>query len=156
MCRQSSFFLCVCVCMYVCISLYRWRLFRRPIVSQPDRVVTYTKAAIALHNYLRTTESSVYSPPGFTDGEDGERNVIEGAWQTDDEQSTGMGHVACTSSNRYVITPHAQRERGKVIGRGVHIYIYIYIYICLWSKKKFESYFRDRLTFSNVDSRTSR
>ena len=23
----------------------------------------------------------------------------------------------------YVITPHAQRERGKVIGRGVHIYI---------------------------------
>ena len=49
-----------------------------------------------------------------------------------------------------VITPHAQRERGKVIGRGVHRYIY------LWSKKKFESYFRDRLTFSNVDSRTSR
>ena len=33
-----------------------------------------------------------------------------------------------------IITPHAQRERGKVIGRGVHIYIYIYI-ICLWSKK---------------------
>ena len=31
-----------------------------------------------------------------------------------------------------------------------------YIYICLWSKKKFESYFRDPLTFSNVDSRTSR
>ena len=36
-----------------------------------------------------------------------------------------------------LVTPHAQRERGKVIGRGVHIYIYIYIYIyiCLWSKK---------------------
>ena len=30
----------------------------------------------------------------------------------------------------YFITPHAQRERGKVIGRGVHIYIYIYIYVC--------------------------
>ena len=26
-----------------------------------------------------------------------------------------------------VVTPHAQRERGKVIGRGVHIYIIIYI-----------------------------
>ena len=50
---------------------------------------------------------------------------------------------------KIVITPHAQRERGKVIDRGVHI-------ICLWSKKIFESYFRDRLTFSNVDSRTSR
>ena len=50
-----------------------------------------------------------------------------------------------------LFTPHAQRERGKVIGRGVHIllparaseqgnvigsvrpyiYIYIYIYICV-------------------------
>ena len=29
------------------------------------------------------------------------------------------------------ITPHAQRERGKVIDRGVHI---IYIYVC--SRKK--------------------
>ena len=63
MCRQSSFFVCVCVyvCvrMYVCISLYRWRLFRRPIVSQPDRVVTYTNAAIALHNYLYGLQSPV-------------------------------------------------------------------------------------------------
>ena len=25
----------------------------------------------------------------------------------------------------YIVTPHAQRERGKVIGRGVHIYIYM-------------------------------
>ena len=24
-----------------------------------------------------------------------------------------------------IITPHAQRERGKVIGHGVHIYIYV-------------------------------
>ena len=28
------------------------------ILSQLDSVVTYTTAAIALHNYLRTTESS--------------------------------------------------------------------------------------------------
>ena len=48
-----------------------------------------------------------------------------------------------------LVTPHAQRERGKVIDRGVHIYI------CLCLKKIFESYFRDRLTFSNIDSRTS-
>ena len=30
------------------------------------------------------------------------------------------------------------------------------IYICLWTKKIFESYIRDRLTFSNIHSRTSR
>ena len=67
-----------------------------------------------------------------------------------------MAHINSIIEISFVITPHVQRERGKVIGRGVHIYIYIYIYICLWSKKKIESYFRDRLTFSNIDSRTSR
>ena len=44
------------------------------------------------------------------------------------------------------ITPHTQRERGKVIDRGVHIYIYI----CVCGRKKFESYFRDRLTFQTL------
>ena len=58
------------------------------------------------------------------------------------------------SIRKVIITPHAQRERGKVIGRGVHIHTYIII--SMWSKKIIESYFRDRLTFSNVDSRTSR
>ena len=31
----------------------------------------------------------------------------------------------CLTSEVLVITPHTQRERGKVIGCGVHIYIYI-------------------------------
>ena len=29
------------------------------------------------------------------------------------------------SHQHTIFTPHAQRERGKVIGRGVHIYIYM-------------------------------
>ena len=40
-----------------------------------------------------------------------------------------------------------------MIGVGVHIIICLYI--CLWTKKKFESYFSDRLTFSNIRGRTS-
>ena len=44
-----------------------------------------------------------------------------------------------------------------VFSTGDTKYIYtVYIYICLWTKKIFESYFRDRLTFSNIRSRTSR
>ena len=42
-----------------------------------------------------------------------------------------------------------QRERGKVIGIGVHIFI------CLWTKN-FELYSSDRLTISNIRGRTSR
>ena len=37
----------------------RWQLFRKPIVAQPKHVVTFTKAAIALHNFLQITESSL-------------------------------------------------------------------------------------------------
>ena len=34
--------------------------------------------------------------------------------------------LLCTMSHEVgFITPHAQRERGKVIGCGVHIYIYV-------------------------------
>ena len=32
----------------------------------------------------------------------------------------------------------------------------LYMYIAMWTKKYFESYFSDRLTFSNIRGRTSR
>ena len=57
-----------------------------------------------------------------------------------------------------VITPHAQPEWGKVIGVGVHtiICMYIHMYIgILVDKKKLDSYFSDRLTFSNIRCRAS-
>ena len=60
----------------------------------------YAKAAIALHNYLYTTESSVYRPPEFTDGEDGEGYPIDGGWRADEEPCTGMESLSCIGSNR--------------------------------------------------------
>ena len=77
----------------------RWRIFRRPIIAHPTRVVTFTKAAVALHNYLHTTESSVYCPPGFIDGEDGAGNVIEGSWRSE-EDSSGLQQLGHTGGNR--------------------------------------------------------
>ena len=43
---------------------------------------------------------------------------------------SSVGKFRCVDNTYFVmlnviITPHAQRERGKVIDRGVHIYIYI-------------------------------
>ena len=81
--------------------LAKWRLFRRPIIAEPTKVVSYTKAAIALHNYLRTTESAVYCPPGFIDGEDGTRNVIEGTWRDDEDSSRGLESLRRIGGNRY-------------------------------------------------------
>lgn len=59
----------------------RWRIFHWPIIADPEHVVTYTKAAVALHNFLRTTESSVYCPLGFLDSEDSCGNLINGSWR---------------------------------------------------------------------------
>ena len=42
---------------------------------------------------------------------------------------TMLCSIACVHSvttGSIIITPHAQRERGKVIGHGVHIYIAYY------------------------------
>ena len=74
----------------------------------------YTKAAVALHNYLQTTEFSVYSPPGYVDGEDGSKNIVEGSWR--EEGTTGLTQVNQVGSNRC-------------------IYIYIYIYVLPSTRK---------------------
>ena len=81
----------------------RWRLFRRPIIAEPERAIIYTKAAIALHNYLRTTESSVYCPPGFIDSEDGIGNIVSGSWR-EEGPSAGLESLSQVGSNRLVTT----------------------------------------------------
>ena len=83
---------------------HRWRLFRQPIIANPKSVGAYTKAAVALHNFLRCTESTVYCPAGYVDGEDGEGNVIRGSWREDEESATGITSIGMTSSNRYYCT----------------------------------------------------
>ncbi len=80
----------------------RWRIFRRPLIAEPGRAIIYTKAAIALHNYLRTTESSIYCPPGFIDAEDGTGNVITGNWRNDESFCSGLETASQISSNRLV------------------------------------------------------
>ena len=39
-------------------------------MANPNNVVAYAKATIALHNFLRDTECMVYCPAGFFDGEE--------------------------------------------------------------------------------------
>lgn len=84
--------------------MYRWRFFRRPVIADTDNVVVFSKAAIALHNYLRTEETSVYCPAGFADTEDEGGNIVEGSWRQDGAVS-GLGQLGAVASNRYVCVP---------------------------------------------------
>ncbi|XP_062515124.1 uncharacterized protein LOC134190672 [Corticium candelabrum] len=79
----------------------RWQLFRKPIVAQPEHVVTFTKAAIALHNFLRITEFTVYCPVGFSDAEDSVGNVVEGSWRAEVRAEGGLERVEQVGSNRF-------------------------------------------------------
>ena len=72
------------------------------MLAELNRAMCYTKAAIALHNYLRTEESSIYCPPGFIDAEDGTGNAIDGSWRRDQDPSTGLSNISHIGSNRSV------------------------------------------------------
>ena len=53
----------------------------QPINADPDHVGKYTKAALCLHNFLQTKESSSYCPPGFGDCEDSNGTIVPGDWR---------------------------------------------------------------------------
>ena len=78
------------------------------MIVDPDHVVAFTKAAIALHNFLRTAESSVYCPPGFLDGEDGGDN---GNWRQEFEGSSfALAPLRQAGGNRYSLTASTIRD----------------------------------------------
>ena len=90
----------------------RWRIFRRPMIATPEHVVSYTKAAIALHNYLQSTESSVYTPPVFVDMEDSNGDVVGGSWR-DEQRAQGLEPVRSVGSNRYSLPAAIVRDTFK-------------------------------------------
>lgn len=61
-----------------------FRVFRSPMMLQPDNVATITMTCVLLHNFLRKSDSSsdLYAPPGSFDSEqDGQ--LVQGTWRTD-------------------------------------------------------------------------
>ena len=69
----------------------------------------YTKAAIALHNFLRTTESSVYCPLAFLDAEDGDGNVVLGQRQEEGAPLV-LKPIHSLGGNQHSVTAAAVRD----------------------------------------------
>ena len=67
----------------------RWRIFRRSIALEPEKVKTITLAAITLHNWQRSISSigKVDLPNGLVDQENSSNEIISGNWR--DEEPTG-------------------------------------------------------------------
>ena len=69
-------------------------------LPEPRAIFNY-RLSRALHNFLRTTESSVYCPPGFIDSEDADGNVICGSWREEQGSSGGLSPVSQAGSNHH-------------------------------------------------------
>ncbi|XP_057290913.1 uncharacterized protein LOC130613611 [Hydractinia symbiolongicarpus] len=68
----------------------RWRIFRRPINLEPEKVSTITMATVALHNWQRSKSSvgKIEVPIGLVDRENERGEIIEGAWREDTPTGT--------------------------------------------------------------------
>ena len=62
----------------------------------------YSKAAIALHNYIWITEPSVCCPQGLIDGENGTGKSIDGGWRRDEDSCVRLVSLPHTGSNSFV------------------------------------------------------
>ena len=49
------------------VLVSRCRIFRQPIEASPEKVEKFTLVEIALHNYLRQTDTASYIPSDFID-----------------------------------------------------------------------------------------
>ena len=87
------------------IMATKFRIFRRPIIANPDKVTNITKAACSLHNYLKiseacnTTSSQPSCPPGYIDHEDRDGNLVPGDWRQ--EAADGIRGISRLGSNTY-------------------------------------------------------
>ena len=62
----------------------RWRVFRTVLNLGPEEASVITTCALALHNFLRKTNSrSVYSPPGLADYESVDGKLVKGSWRSE-------------------------------------------------------------------------
>ena len=59
------------------ILVARWRLFKAPIRASAENVISYTLAAVTLHNYLQQTENL---PQGFVDSHN-DSDFHTGEWR---------------------------------------------------------------------------
>jgi len=69
-----------------------FRVFRGPILLEPEKVTTITMTCVLLHNFLRRSKSSssFYTPPGIFDSESNDGSIVPGSWRSEQNDSSSM------------------------------------------------------------------
>ena len=90
------------------ILVARWRIFETPIQAKPSNVISYVMACLCLHNYLRLTENSLYSPWGFIDVATKGGEIKPGDWR---RENVGLSYQLTNSRDGG--RRHMQNKSGK-------------------------------------------
>ena len=97
------------------ILVARWRIFRGPIICKPENVIAVVKATICQHNFMRRSDVGRqpiqrYCPPGFVDYDNGDSNIIEGAWRGQISEGAPLQPVSRIGTNNHGVGAMSVRE----------------------------------------------
>ncbi|XP_060847925.1 uncharacterized protein LOC132927422 [Rhopalosiphum padi] len=69
-----------------------FRVMRKPMLLEPEKVTNITLTCVLLHNFLRKskTSASKYSPNGIFDIENEEGQIIPGMWRQEQNSMTSL------------------------------------------------------------------
>ena len=96
----------------------RWRIFQQPFKAKVENAEKYDVATIALHNYLRMTNSASYSPTSFIDSETNDGEIVLGARRkvlTGDGGAGALKYLPNVRGSRYQTHAVTQHDTYKSI-----------------------------------------
>ncbi|CAB3993019.1 Hypothetical predicted protein [Paramuricea clavata] len=86
------------------VATSRFRVFRKPIIANVEKVINITKAVVVLHNFLMATRSPEdthsYCPLNYTDHESA-AGQQSGEWRRGENINEGIVPIPQTGSNNY-------------------------------------------------------
>lgn len=94
----------------------RWRIFRRPMILEPEKAISVVKSCIVLHNYLKQTDEANppnlrYCPASSVDVELSDGTIQDGSWRSAVENDSNL--LRFTDGSRSSRSSYAVRERFK-------------------------------------------
>jgi hypothetical protein len=97
------------------IAATRFRILRRPIIANVEKVKVLTKAVVALHNFLMSNNSANahrYCPINYTDQERG-TGITSGEWRNEENDILGLQPLGQVGSNNYSLDASLVRQGFK-------------------------------------------
>ena len=97
------------------IAATRFRIFRRPIIANVEKVKVLTKAVVALHNFLMSHNSANahrYCPINYT-YQERETGITPGEWRNEENDILGLQPLGRVGSNNYSLDASLVRQGFK-------------------------------------------